>query len=58
MIERNTKTGEIKVFCDRCQVNITDNVYELTTGDCICKNCFDTSYTIKTVEEYIEKFND
>lgn len=56
MIERNTETNETHVFCDYCQKELTNEpVYVLNTGNSICKECFDTSYKVMSVEEYINE---
>ena len=55
MVEHNTETNETNVFCDRCNEKLIDEAYIFSTGDCLCKNCFDKSFTIKKVEDYINE---
>ena len=55
MIEHDTQTNETHVFCDRCGVELTENVYVLVSGDSLCENCFNNSYRIEPVEQYIEE---
>ena len=55
MVEHTTETNETNVFCDRCNEKLIDEAYIFSTGDCLCKNCFDKSFTIKKVEDYINE---
>ena len=55
MIETNPETKESHAFCDRCQKELTGDVYVFTTGDILCKDCFDAFYSIKPVEEVIKE---
>lgn len=48
-----TETGEQKVFCDRCSVELTDHVVVMNSGDCLCDKCFSKEHKIMTVEEYL-----
>ena len=55
MIEHNTLTDEKKCFCDRCSKELTDEAVIFTTGDCICQECFENSYSIQKVEDYLNQ---
>ena len=56
MVEHNTQTDEKHLFCDRCSRELLDKVYVLTTGDCLCEECFEDSYTIQDVEEFLKGY--
>ena len=56
MVEHNTQTDEKHLFCDRCEKELTDKVIVLTTGDCLCQECFDDSYSIEDVDDYLKQY--
>ena len=57
MIETNYETNERRVFCDRCQKELTEKLVSFSSGDCICEECFNKEHKFMTPEEYLKGIN-
>lgn len=57
MVEYNKEINEVKVFCDRCSSELTDELVSCQQGDIVCKECFDKEHKIISVNEYIAGLN-